>query len=577
MDLSTSLNGLTCPTPSSSARDPRLAVEQQKVILYLDSDSFSAEDASFSFVLRCAFIMPIRRQKRMMLPAFLASTAEKQRISYHIESHEEVLAPLQSDLILRPSYDADADIKLNAPSQLSFETSFTPSNQQFLLDPFCYLHIVSPNQDMPTEDEDSTKGAFNDLTLNGDASMSREPPSSQGIHRPMPVYDTIVLQGDSATSPVKITSVSLTFWAIPDKSYRRLMGELRFSWPVTASAAVEDEVDVWLPRLEGADDPKVRHVEVQGRLVEPAQRDAGESICLHVRRPEEDFRSSLNSVYIVFEYQEQQTDSEPKAMPSHRRLPIPLFAHDVVKCQVSLSGFLADVEAESLRALLKSDADVVTRISESTVELIKFDAPTLTALEVLVPSPFGAVATNRRRRLMQQPSFRYLGRISALMAGLVLLLAILFASLQQRDIELDLLHRRVETLAMAANVDFRDGSWTGQMNDEGAVLRHPPITSLALDAPAPPAEEEEEEEEEKESQGKEAFLERPDSYSPTEGKASPQNSLLSPTFASATSAAFLHRHHVLAVRNALAWPLIAASRHVVSVVNMLLHWAPARG
>lgn len=279
-------------------------------------------------------------------------------------------------------------------------------------------------------------------------------------------------------------------------------------------------------------EPVVRLALVGGIPVEPYRSDAAENLCLHLRPPTPTVTSPLTAeMRLIFEYEAltpTPTPSAPSLQSAALSLPLPFFASELLllHVQVQHDGIaVANVAAPSfdMQGPAKGSQASIGD-GELVTELHRFVVPPLTPLDVTALMVPANEAVRRRKRRHYDPrrqetgrrrfllglrpgaeddgdksaSRRWLSTIALLVAGLCILLASSAAinepfgdgvraashdlvSAQRHTAsrsrikpgwsDFEAINRRVEQLAMAANVDFGDGTWNAdkEARREGAV------------------------------------------------------------------------------------------------------------
>ncbi|CAO1624213.1 unnamed protein product [Sympodiomycopsis kandeliae] len=451
------------------------------------------------------------------------------------------------------------------------------------LDTFCFRLLMASEAHTETSslgDDMPGDVTVQDTLQPGGVAMSKSSsaPAARGgmvkpgtpqsaVHRPLPVYDAITLQvNDDDTSKFSvIPTVKLVAWfrhhqrgteerEIPerdphqsDKAGRspRLIGELTVQWPfinmdetpkptkiVSAPNDQQpvrqpEELDIWLPRASGERDPVVRSCLVDGRPVKYTTSDAGNSVCLHIRRATtgrsggakeeiddfDDFELFSQSkaghagkqdaydlysasLKMLYEYpslewpQFSSTDtvkggssSAAPRVSSWRssstskatrdaenalplQIPIPMFSQETLSLAITLhiqdsSSFFPEINIGGFDVGFArfEEYSCGKGARGCTVSMRAFSVPSLTPLNIPMHSSQKARKSDTKALRHRLPSFStllcilvvaialFLGRRSEYYAG-----SHLRASLSS-------LESRVQQLAMAADVDFSDGTW----------------------------------------------------------------------------------------------------------------------
>lgn len=374
------------------------------------------------------------------------------------------------------------------------------------------------------------------------------------MHRPMPIYDAITLQDndDESSRPSTIAAAEMVLWLVNAGADaagdaraslpQRLFCQVKIDWPyvsrkgIAAGAKAGDdddakrhddmahdapsqpaEVDIWLPRSQASVDPIVRDVRIDQRPVGYTQNDAGDSLCLHVRRADalsgaaddEDVmrataarrtarwtgvtapasdgddddirrlrRSHCQQLTLLIEYP-QMAWSAAASPPARRQwplqrtrtqgvpqqlallLPLPIFSQEMTMLAVQLDiqggggggSRHVEVVAEGFDLAASTETTAVT-----ATRLRKFVTPGMTPLTLSLLSTPRRKGTATRRGM---PIVAFV--VAILISALALLVVQSQWRIEQGLVDqVQLLQSRVEQLAMAADVDFRHGTWTGR-------------------------------------------------------------------------------------------------------------------
>ncbi|CAO1632665.1 unnamed protein product [Parajaminaea phylloscopi] len=583
--------------PQSTGRPPLTPSDSRRIVMYVDAAQLQ-EDVPFHFTLRCTLSVPALSHTVIPLPCFLAPTAGVGTTLHHLASHDEGLAPLDASAEWRPTRQRDGPVRRDDARSLSFSTDYRNADiQQKQQAPQCYLRLAEAPDHAPA----SPHSIAEDVTVG-------EVTTPQAVYRPQPVYDSINLQPDGPHAATSIMSAALDvfLWHAEGGSEPavKMLGELTLRW--AASETAEDELDVWLPKISGRKEPKLHHATSQGRLLEPSTTDAGDSLCLHVQRARfpsvvldrDDTR--VDTVKLSFQYDnvlELGPDSVPRSSARSRKalvaraglhIPIPFFAHEVVRLDLNLRYATGGLLAAQLHTIDPAHYDIVQRgelthsPDSGQIRLHKFSIPALSPLDLRTPplpvTQYGKTSyhsppsTQRRRWSKCVAGTTFLG-----IAAAVLLLAMLCASLSAQEAELNSLHRRVEQLAMAANVDFRDGMWGTQEGE--AEVRDQDLAVLTLGASsgltATAADIESEDvglHQESESRGpprSHGDAGNPSDSSADAAKANSQTTSLSLPLPRFLPLAALRLHTLRDIRLALSWPLLALGQGAARLMSLL--------
>lgn len=380
--------------------------------------------------------------------------------------------------ILQDSLDFTVDLSSNGPAEA--ET--------------CFLQLQSQEV------------SFADVTMLGSVDMSQQRSSSSftsfigtppAVHRPQPVYDAIELHDDPSSRPSVSTSCELHCWILPIKPQRpdpssknqqeqvsRLVAELNCSWPYMQDGRQPEEIDIWLPHPSGSVGPTVHSCEVDGERVEATTSETGDSVCLHIRRPiqsekaEEDQEGTSNrcqQLSLFVEYPQLPTGqtfgaaSTSSMAPTALTIPMPLFSQEVLKLTLTINHQRHSSAglARDSRSLVAPDFDFVSsqrgdETNDASAShhhvLQKFTVPPLAplSLTLLEPAPGSAAKVSR---LSSPGSSSSLKNLPLLCLALVAILSYQAQINETQQSQLESLTSKVEQLALANNVDFRDGSW----------------------------------------------------------------------------------------------------------------------
>lgn len=565
MDISDDFYRKSTQRENSARRPPLRPSEIRRIVLYIDADRITP-NVPFTFTLRCTLLVDAGPETSVQLPIFAAPTARRHRLRCQVSSNQEGLAPLDMDLAWRPSRSPTDPVNIKDSRSLSFQADIDPAD--YPRESHCFLRRLTQADDEAAYRADSTLR---------DELSSIDPGTPQPVYRPMPVYDPIILQEDTLanTAQIHLASLMLFLWqanhdAMP--SYRAF-GELFFRWPAAKSDAEIDEVDVWLQRVFGRADPLLHSASVNDCFVQPTCTDAVDSLCFHVRKgggalvQRSTRGGTTDKVRLVFEFENVCPPAANHLIPNAKttlRIPLPFFGQEVVRMDLSLH-FSSECVLISAARALTSNFDVVQRTGTSgEIHLHKFGIPPLTQMDLILPlipssSQMQACRGRWRRRIAGMS-------ILTLVAAAVLLFAMLSASLYQQESELELLHRKIEQLAMAANVDFRDGMWgTSESGEANNVsnMRHVPLT---LDhAQQIPSSSDQDYDANHEGTGNVGIAKSV--QSPRDGTAIPYAMQpiqpLIPLLG-------LQPHHILMLRTVLAWPLLAIGRGAVHVFSLFV-------
>lgn len=419
----------------------------------------------------------------------------------------------------------------------------------------------------------------------GDVMIPGTPQSA--VHRPLPVYDAITLQenDDESSKPSVIPNVKFVAWFMHHRTMSkeprevvsdsqstrapRLMGELTVQWPFISTDQYAkpsqgtnavprstdqqtlqqpEELDIWLPRALDEPDPVIRSCFVDESPVRFTTSDAGNSICLHIRRPAVDrgpggnidgndmsdtdlpYRGRASHTHkrhaqslhwhcgelkMLYEYPHLQwpkmdaskerkslapsrssswqslwtakVNSDINAMPP-LHVPVPMFSQETLSMAIKLhiqgsqppfpgievSGF--DVSFKRLEEYASGKHS-----KGCTVRMRAFSVPSLTPVSVLIDSP------QRSRDLHQRAFGRGLPSILGLLCIFVLLVALLLGGSKEHRVKPDLqsslsaLENRVQQLAMAADVDFSDGTWQPHRHDVASkIITMDPVPGVPI-------------------------------------------------------------------------------------------------
>ncbi|CAO1629839.1 unnamed protein product [Jaminaea pallidilutea] len=438
---------------SESSQRPLLGPgEQERILLYIEVPKVCPEGSAtsiFSFTLRYALSMRIVAGESVPLPNLTAPAASRLIVHHTIEPHTEPIA-------LRPTQDGQS-FSSDASTRLAYEYELSDDHQGS----HCQL-VRSPPQLETLSDETL---ATTDTSL-----QTVSQAVSRSLYRPTAIYDAIELADDASIKPSLLADVHVTLWLC---SKGRLVGEINSSWPLAASTGETlDEMDVWLPRVSGQADPLVRLAQLDGIQLRYTQSDAADSLCIHFRKPNSSLPASqlgspLSQRFsCVFEYAcvaktatEARTEkADPRInAPEDLTIRTPLFAQEVVALHLALH-----YDGSAIDRIVAPNFDLVQVSNDRNsgqAHAHSFGVSPLTPLSLLaVPrSPTSAATQRPNRRLV--PRWLSFAVITSLSAVLILSLAGLSTSLQAQTLEIEALHRRVEQLGLATDVDFSDGSW----------------------------------------------------------------------------------------------------------------------
>lgn len=574
---------------------------RQQVILYFTSAAAYRTGKSdiLHVTIRCRLLVSARRAdefspswKPLQIPLWSAPTAGSQHCSWRAEP---ALSPAVTDELI-PSTSEVAPLSSNVTGIL--EADFSSLGTLFLhvlaKSPAHFpeeLQRVSAGDIMAKERIKISRASAMTPSLSAPLPQLRNGSgfSSSSMVRPRPIYDAITLQhnDDDSAKPSVIADASIRLSVISPRTSTRLSGhvecrllcEVSLEWPFISNNDLEaearsdhacrspiesqplqgssierllqpysdvqpEEVDVWLSRSKEEPHPVVRKVFLDGRPISFTQSDAGDSVCIHIRRstphrnrhelsvfeatrdgsydgsaPD---RSNLRSAHcgrlsILVDYPHlswsagspeaangeeraalalQRLKSEhPRSswpfLPGRRRvtaehspprllqlsLPIPIFAQEILSLSVDVC-ISDDVgrtggERHELK-VMPSGFDIceagrrdymegVRSNATSHTHLRKFMLPSLTPLDVTLDAVRVTDGTQVKRD-RRSPTHRlpwYAPFLALLLVLVALNIHLQLEIQEQLAVQIDSLRHRVDQLAMATDVDFRDGTWTG--------------------------------------------------------------------------------------------------------------------